>query len=156
MCTARLGDWLRVDNGHCQLLAGHAGRHTYEWERAPAQFPRQMWAESAETPGLDDDHIETLKSWYRMERPKKKSTRQWQVVAEDREFRLKSCSPKEGLTDDFLRDVAKAYTAAVARGERPNKALADQTGYAKKSVERWVYTARLRGIMPRGRKGQVG
>lgn len=36
VCAARAGDRFRVDNGHCQLPAGHVGRHTYEWERTPA------------------------------------------------------------------------------------------------------------------------
>lgn len=36
VCPARLGDRFRVDNGHCQLPAGHVGRHTYEWDRTPA------------------------------------------------------------------------------------------------------------------------
>jgi hypothetical protein len=81
---------------------------------------------------------------------------QWEGVREvDSEFRLKS-GPTEGLTDEFLRDVARAYTAAVARGERPNKEIAKQTKYDVKSAQRWVYLARQRGIMPRGRKGRVG
>lgn len=36
VCPARLGERSRVENGHCQLPAGHVGRHTYEWERTPA------------------------------------------------------------------------------------------------------------------------
>lgn len=76
-------------------------------------------------------------------------------VDEDKDFRMTG-GPSEGLTDDFLRDVARAYRAAVARGERPNVAIAAQTGYPLKTVQRWVYTARNRRIMPRGAKGQVG
>lgn len=76
-------------------------------------------------------------------------------VADDRDYMLMS-GPTDGLTDEFLRNVARAYAAAVARGERPNKAIAEQTGYDIKSAQRWVYTARQRGIMPRGRQGRVG
>lgn len=77
-----------------------------------------------------------------------------QTSSVEREFRL-SHGPVEGLTDDFLRDVARAYRAAQARDERPNKSIAEQTGYPLKTAQRWVYTARQRGIMPRGEKGRV-
>jgi hypothetical protein len=75
---------------------------------------------------------------------------------EEAEFRLPLGAPPNGLTDQFLRDVAKAYAAAVARRERPNVALARQTGAPVKTVQRWVYTARQRGIMPRGSRGRPG
>jgi len=64
--------------------------------------------------------------------------------------------PRAGLTDDFLEGVSRAYASAVARGERPNKAIAEQTGYPLKTVQRWVYTARQREIMPKGKRGSVG
>lgn len=79
----------------------------------------------------------------------------WVVRETDVDFRLKS-GPARGLTDDFLTDVKRAYAAAVARGERPNKAIAEQTGYQPKTVQRWVYTARQRRIMPPGRRGVTG
>ncbi len=57
--------------------------------------------------------------------------------------------PRAGLTPEFLQEVANAYTAAVARGERPNKALAEQVGHDNsRTVERWVYLARKRGLLP--------
>ena len=59
------------------------------------------------------------------------------------------------LTDEFLRDVHRAYTAAVARGEWPAPALAEQAGVSLHAVRKWVYTARRRGIMPPGRQGVV-
>jgi len=74
---------------------------------------------------------------------------------DDAEFRLQR-GPTDGLTDGFLRDLARAYAAAVARGERPNVSIAEQVGYPLKTVQRWVYTARQRGIMPRGSKGKPG
>lgn len=65
-------------------------------------------------------------------------------------------NPEGGpLTDDFLRDVHKAYTAAVARGEWPAPALAKQTGASIPAVRKWIYVARRRGIMPPGRQGVV-
>lgn len=72
------------------------------------------------------------------------------------EFRLPEGGPTAGLTDDFLRSVARAYAAALQRDESPNVAMAEQTGYPRKSVQRWVYTARQRGLMPRGSKGRPG
>lgn len=64
-------------------------------------------------------------------------------------------APTEGLTDDFLRHVAEAYRAAVLRGERPGVALSAQAQVAVKTVHRWVYLARQRGIMPPGQQGRV-
>jgi hypothetical protein len=61
-------------------------------------------------------------------------------------FELSPTSPEGGLTDAFLRDVAAAYRSAVARGLRPNIALAEQArNYSRRSVERWVYLARKAG-----------
>jgi hypothetical protein len=73
-------------------------------------------------------------------------------VADERDYVLGD-GPIDGITDDFLRDVARAYASAVARGEPSNKAISHQTGWPIKSVQRWVYTARQRGIMPRGQRG---
>lgn len=74
----------------------------------------------------------------------------------DREFRLTSGPGSDGLSDDFLRGVARAYAAARTRGEKPNVSIAEQASYPVKSVQRWVYLARQRGIMPRGQRGKVG
>lgn len=63
--------------------------------------------------------------------------------------------PTAGLTDEFLQRVAHAYTAAVARGERPNKSLAEQTQTPQRTVERWVYLARKKGLLPPTRRGGV-
>ncbi len=64
--------------------------------------------------------------------------------------------PTEGLTTEFLRLVADAYLAAVSRGERPNKALAEQVGHKKtRTVERWVYLARKRGLLPKTGPAEV-
>lgn len=64
--------------------------------------------------------------------------------------------PESGrLTDEFLRDVHRSYTAAVARGEWPAPTLAAQAGVSPAAVRKWIYTARQRGIMPPGRQGVV-
>jgi hypothetical protein len=90
-------------------------------------------------------------------RTRRISETKWRDV--ETTFRLTS-GPVDGLTDAFLADVARAYASAVARGERPNAAIRDQLGGEEKvplkTVQRWVYTARQRGIMPRGTKGAPG
>ena len=69
---------------------------------------------------------------------------------------LRPDSPEGGLTDTFLRDVAAAYRDAVGRGLRPNKALAEQTQSARRTVEKWVYLARKKGLLEPTRPGSVG
>lgn len=71
-------------------------------------------------------------------------------------FVLTPQSSAGGLTDEFLQDVAKAYLDALARGLRPNVALAEQTGSPKRTVEQWVYFARKRGLLEPTRPGRVG
>ena len=106
---------------------------------------------------LPDDRLEAghVPEFPRVERVER-AWRDARDSKEEAEFRLPPGGPPNGLTDDFLQDVAKAYAAAVARRERPNVALAKQTGAPVKSVQRWVYTARQRGIMPRGSRGRPG
>lgn len=65
-------------------------------------------------------------------------------------------APEGGrLTDDFLRQVYRAYKAAISRGEWPAPALAEQTGVTPHAVRKWIYTARRRGIIPQGKQGVV-
>jgi hypothetical protein len=64
--------------------------------------------------------------------------------------------PTDGLTPEFLADVARAYNDAVAHGEHPNAALAAQASVSKRSVERWVYLARKKGLLLATRQGQAG
>lgn len=91
-----------------------------------------------------------------------KSKDAWDVRQSDKDFRLES-GPTSGLTDDFMRDLARAYLAAIERGERPNRAICDQLkgdqqhdAYPLRTVQRWVYDARKRGFLPPGVKGRVG
>ncbi|WP_100501944.1 hypothetical protein [Geodermatophilus chilensis] len=71
-------------------------------------------------------------------------------------FELSPSSADEGLTDQFLEDVARAYQSATSRGLRPNVALAEQTQVPKRTVEKWVYLARKKGLLPATRPGRVG
>jgi hypothetical protein len=69
---------------------------------------------------------------------------------------LRLSPPEDGrLTDDFLRQVADAYHRAIQRQIPPAAALADQAGVSPRTVHRWVYTARKRGILPATRRGRI-
>lgn len=65
-------------------------------------------------------------------------------------------APDEGLTDAFLRTVAASYADAVRRGLAPAPTLAEEARVSHRTVHRWVYEARKRGIMPPGKQGRVG
>jgi len=64
---------------------------------------------------------------------------------------------REGLTDDFLGQVGRAYYSAIRSGVRPLvPVLAKSAGVSGRTVERWVYEARRRNIMPPGHRGVSG
>ena len=119
-------------------------RHIDDLEWVPISFISQYTRKAIEERGLP-----------KVPRMPKRERELIGVREVDDDFGL-DAGPVDGLTDDFLGNVARAYVAAVARGERPNVAISEQTGYPLKSVQRWVYTARQRGIMPRGSKGRPG
>lgn len=60
-----------------------------------------------------------------------------------------------GFTQELLRSVAAALEAAAIRRQRPNRALADQTGYPHRTVQR-AYLARENGSLAETRPGSVG
>jgi hypothetical protein len=74
----------------------------------------------------------------------------------DNGFRLTEGPGADGLTIDFLTKVADAYRAAMARGERPNVTISEDTRYGRRTVESWVVKARARGLLAPGRKGVAG
>jgi hypothetical protein len=76
--------------------------------------------------------------------------------ARDTDFRLTRGPDGWRLTDDFLRDVARAYRAAVARGEWPNASIAQQVKAEPRTVEGWVRRARAAKYLPPGRRGVAG
>jgi hypothetical protein len=75
---------------------------------------------------------------------------------EGQEYRLTEGPGADGLSDAFLERVAKAYRAAVARGDRPNREIAASSGHGIRTVESWVAKARTRNILSKGRKGVAG
>ncbi|SRR6266511_2424985 len=59
------------------------------------------------------------------------------------------------LTDDFYKDVARAYTAAVEAGRNPRKALAEASATPADTVARWIRETRRRGYLPPAEPGKV-
>ena len=75
----------------------------------------------------------------------------------DADYRLTNPPGPDGLSAEFLDQVRRAYVAATFRGEPPNKTIAADVDASPRSVERWVYEARKRGIMTAARaKGARG
>lgn len=66
-------------------------------------------------------------------------------------------APEDGrLSDAFLSDVVRAYNEAVARRLPPAITLGNLADVSPRTVHRWVYTARKRGVMPPAtRKGRI-
>ncbi|CAN5398154.1 hypothetical protein BH11ACT8_BH11ACT8_04320 [soil metagenome] len=64
--------------------------------------------------------------------------------------------PNGKLTDDFLRDVARAYDAAIAQRLSPAKTIAPLVNVSEKTVHSWVAKARDRGLMSKAtRTGRI-
>jgi hypothetical protein len=59
------------------------------------------------------------------------------------------------LTDDFYKDVARAYSLAVETGRNPRKALAEASATPADTVARWIAEARRRGFLPPAEPGKV-
>lgn len=71
--------------------------------------------------------------------------------------RIPHIKPPEGrLTDDFLNDVAEAYRWFTETGSPPAPAIAQIADVPVRTVHRWVYEARKRGILPPARTGRAG
>ncbi|MFJ4794137.1 hypothetical protein [Kitasatospora purpeofusca] len=65
-------------------------------------------------------------------------------------------APDGRLTDEFLRDVAEAYTWLTEANRRPAPGIADMAEVPVRTVHRWIYEARKRGILPPARPGRAG
>jgi hypothetical protein len=78
------------------------------------------------------------------------------LVSEDHS-RLPQIKPPEGrITDDFLQDVADAYRWHADRDMPPAPSIAELSGAPVRTVHRWIYEARKRGILPPARSGRAG
>jgi hypothetical protein len=90
-------------------------------------------------------------------RPRKPTKRKPRPRTAPPDLRLRHGPGTDGLSDAFLEQVAAAYYSALRRGERPNVTLANDSGQNVKTVQRWIYTARKRGVMdPPPKKGTAG
>ena len=58
--------------------------------------------------------------------------------------------------EEFYREVARQYQAAVRVTSKPAALLAEPAGVPVTTVHRWVREARRRGFLPTGRKGKAG
>lgn len=65
-------------------------------------------------------------------------------------------APQGRITDEFLEDVATAYRWHVAAKNSPAPAIAEGSGVPVRTVHRWIYEARKRGILPPARTGRAG
>ncbi|WP_411091356.1 hypothetical protein [Streptomyces sp. 049-1] len=71
--------------------------------------------------------------------------------------RIPQIKPPEGrLTDEFLGDVADVYRWATDTGQPPAPAIAELADVPVRTVHRWVYEARKRGVLPPARAGRAG
>jgi hypothetical protein len=83
------------------------------------------------------------------------------TAAELREFRKKVLPSRNAwkgsrLTDDQLREVARAYEAMLMFGSRrPTQDIADATDTPRSTVARWVGEARKRGLLPPAERGGI-
>jgi hypothetical protein len=59
------------------------------------------------------------------------------------------------LDDDFYRQVAQVYSAAVANGLNPAKTLAEESDTPPGTVNRWIATAREKGYLPKTTAGKA-
>ena len=59
------------------------------------------------------------------------------------------------LGDDFYRQVAEAYTDAIAFGLNPRKTLATDSDTPADTVARWIRQSRRRGFLPPAEPGKV-
>lgn len=64
--------------------------------------------------------------------------------------------PEGRLTDDFLGDVAEAYRWFSSANQSPAPGIASQADVPVRTVHRWIYEARKRGILPPARSGRAG
>lgn len=141
--TKRLGDACAT-NGMPQLAQAFStvydpGQVASDW--VAAAYWSDFEPEARDTAGLG--HLN----------PPKPARTRTRGTRRDTGYRL-TRGPLDGLTDEFMGDLSRAYHAAVGRGERPNRAIYESLDgqYPIRTIERWVYLARQRGIMPPARK----
>lgn len=142
---------VHIDGGGAPVTAAALRALPLAKIRSMAEDPAMTaWARWDEP---DPDAPEPLASLHAAFGPTQRSRK---TRSRRHEARLSPSSPAAGLTEEFLGQVADSYRAAVARGERPNKALSEQSGYPVRTVERWVYLARKKGVLAATKPGSIG
>lgn len=63
---------------------------------------------------------------------------------------------QRGRSDDFYRQVGRAYLDLAQTTSRPAAELAEANEVPVSTVHRWVKEARRRGVLPPGRPGKAG
>lgn len=130
--------WVNEPGPDLSRLASYFGRHLATWD-AEHWVAQSFWAQ------LKGSGVEQAPMAQPPKRPPHFGAPRPPLRA-----------PTHGLTDDFLREVAAAYNAAVRRRLRPAPTLAEEAGVDHRTVHSWVAKARRRGIMPPGSRGKVG
>ncbi len=63
---------------------------------------------------------------------------------------------QRGRSDEFYRDIARAYADRAQASTRPAAELAEVGGVPASTAHRWIKEARRRGFLPPGRPGKSG
>ena len=129
------------------VLVSHFDTHF-----GPAKDPATNWVELAQRSTylqlIDTETGKKVDNPFKIKKRRRSTRREAQL---DADYRLTQPPGPDGLSDEFLSRVRRAYVAASLRGEPPNKTMAADVQASPRSVERWVYEARRRGIMPPAR-----
>jgi hypothetical protein len=163
---------LRLPGGErLSILASHLGTQ-YGRDRSrlvDGQVVRGTHADRAARDWIAASWFASLGDGAREERglagmgvPVKRKRKRSQQI--DDQYRLTAMPEGGRLDDDFMARLARAYMAAVARGEAPNVTIARDVGFpvrderqqGVRTVQSWVYQARKRGFLPPARKGAAG
>ena len=124
----------------------------YDTHFGPAADPATNWVALAQLSThpqlIDKETGKKVDNLFRIKKRRRSKRREAQL---DADYRLTSPPGPDGLSDEFLARVGRAYVAASLRGEPPNKTIAADVHTSPRSVERWVYEARRRGVMPPAR-----
>lgn len=64
--------------------------------------------------------------------------------------------PGRSLPDEFLIEVAHAYSSLAKDGQKPAPVIAEEAGVPVTTVHRWIKESRRRGLLAPARKGATG
>ncbi|MBY8879759.1 hypothetical protein [Actinacidiphila acidipaludis] len=71
--------------------------------------------------------------------------------------RIPAIKPPAGrITPEFLEDLAEAYRYFTGANKSPAPAIAEVADVPVRTVHRWIYEARKRGVLPPARTGRAG